>query len=51
MSEIKFGSKDNYFYGDLLYDEPKVIWCKTLSILKLSQYDFNIYDERCIDEF
>jgi hypothetical protein len=32
MSEIKFGTKENYFYGALLYDEPKVIWCKTWSI-------------------
>jgi len=29
---IRFGSKENFFYGCLLYDDPKVIWCKTWSI-------------------
>ena len=27
-----FGSKDSHFYGSVLYDEPKIIWCKTWSI-------------------
>jgi|688.fasta_scaffold185417_2 glycosyltransferase involved in cell wall biosynthesis len=27
-----FGSKENHFYGSLLYADPKIIWCKTWSI-------------------
>lgn len=28
----RFGAKENYFYGCLIYDSPKIIWCKTWSI-------------------
>lgn len=28
----RFGAKENFFYGSLLYSNPKVIWCKTWSI-------------------
>lgn len=46
-----FGAKKNFFYGSLLYDDPKIIWCKTWSICECNELGENIQLNPIIKKF